>query len=358
MNLHMLTRISLMRAAAVLLTALAARPSSAQDFLMVRDLRGEWKFEIGDDPRRAESGFDDEGWVSIFAPSKWEDEGFPGYDGYAWYRKEFTADKSWEGKPLYLRLGYIDDVDEVYINGQFVGFSGVFPPHYSTAYGQERSYLIQPTALRYGRDNVIAVRVYDSELGGGIVHGRIGIYEDRGTLRADVPLPGPWKFMKGDDEKWKEPSLDDSRWKRVEVPAWWETQGFKDYDGFGWYRTTFRVPGALHDKQLIVVLGRIDDFDEVYLNGKRIGRTGHFNKKGSDVVTLDDYRKLRAYTIPSGFLNDGDNVLAVRVYDGYIHGGIYDGPVGIVTRDRWREWSGKDNVKKKRLMERIFDWFW
>ena len=83
----------------------------AEDRKQLLDLRGEWKFDIGDDMRRANQEFDDSKWEQIFVPSPWEDEGFPGYDWYAWYRKHFQAPPEWKGKALYLHLGKIDDVD-------------------------------------------------------------------------------------------------------------------------------------------------------------------------------------------------------------------------------------------------------
>ena len=61
----------------------------AEDWKSVLDLRGKWKFDLGDDEKRAIVAFDDSKWDEIFVPSAWEDEGYPGYDGYAWYRKHF-----------------------------------------------------------------------------------------------------------------------------------------------------------------------------------------------------------------------------------------------------------------------------
>ena len=58
----------------------------------------------------------------------WEDQGYPGYDGYGWYRKHFKTTHSIDGKFLLLKMGTIDDADEVYVNGRFIGFCGSFPP--------------------------------------------------------------------------------------------------------------------------------------------------------------------------------------------------------------------------------------
>jgi sialate O-acetylesterase len=47
-----------------------------------------------------------------------------------------------------------------------------------------------------------------------------------------------------------------------------------------------------------------------------------------------------------------ENVLAVRVYDGYLNGGIYEGPIGIITQDKYRKfWKDRS---KKNIWDLIF----
>jgi sialate O-acetylesterase len=114
----------------------------------------------------------------------------------------------------------------------------------------------------------------------------------------------------------------------------------KDYDGYAWYRYRFRPSPGLEGKKLIMLLGKVDDNDETYLNGERIGRTGAMDPRPDKVRTSGEYAVLRAYTIPPALLKFGEeNVLAVRVYDGWLHGGIYDGPVGLITRDAYMDWK-------------------
>ncbi|HEX9006116.1 MAG TPA: beta galactosidase jelly roll domain-containing protein [Bacteroidota bacterium] len=326
---------------AALFLALAATGASAQDTRRLLDLAGEWKFEAGDNMRWAAPGFDDRSWDSIHAPGAWEDQGYPGYDGYAWYRKHFTAPAGINGRMLLLRLGAIDDADEVYLNGTFVGFTGLFPPSFVTAYNQGREYQIPAWLLKQGGDNVVAVRVYDDQMAGGITHGDLGIYEVLDPPYPDVSLDGMWKLRIGDSLSWSEAAFDDSHWESAYVPAYWETQGHKGYDGPGWYRLHVNVPEKLVDQRLLLLLGRIDDFDETYLNGQRIGRTGSIPSRLQPGRLYSQYRELRAYTIPMGLLRPGPgNVIAVRVFDNWLHGGIYRGPVGFISRERWNRWRG------------------
>ena len=149
----------------------------AQELRQLRDLRGAWKFEIGDDSSRAGVRYDDRSWVEIRVPARWEDEGFPGYDGYGWYRKQVWIPLEWKGKTLFLKLGKVDDVDEVYINGVFMAFTGEFPPKFETGYSVSRQYAIPEYCLKFGAENVIAVRVYDDQMEGGITRGEVGLFE-------------------------------------------------------------------------------------------------------------------------------------------------------------------------------------
>ena len=113
--------------------ALLPNISRAQDLRQVLDLRGRWKFELGDDSAWANRDFDDSRWDVIQAPSPWADQGYPGYDGYAWYRKHFRGDDLFGDRPLYLRLGHIDDAGEVFLNGHMIGFVGSFPPNFASS---------------------------------------------------------------------------------------------------------------------------------------------------------------------------------------------------------------------------------
>jgi sialate O-acetylesterase len=326
-----------MRNSALILSLLfAAQLSFGQEWKMLVDFRGEWKFKIGDSPRWEEQNFDDGKWDEIFVPANWEDEGYPGYDGYAWYRKHFQVSSELRNKPLYIHLGNVDDVSEVYVNGHFVSFTGSFPPHYRTAYNVDQKFLLPKEYVNFSGDNVIAVRVYDDQLAGGIVQGRSGVYEMTDYLYPDYTIAGTWKLNRGDDDAWAKPSFDDSEWREVLVPAYWETQGLKDYDGVAWYRIRFTVPESFRNQDLILLLGKIDDVDVTYLNGERVGHTGGRRVKGGEYTTL------RAYTLLSEEVKYGqDNVLAVRVYDNFMQGGIYDGPIGLISSDHYRKWERK-----------------
>ena len=297
-------------------------------------LRGNWKFTLGDNKKFAQPEFDDERWEPIYVPASWQQEGFRRYHGYAWYRNSFEIE--FNGKEtLYLQLGRVDDTDEVYINGKLIGTTGGFPPNYFTAWNVERIYFIPAEYLVKGKKNVIAVRVYDEGGEGGILGRSPGIYAYDGKQESGFSLAGNWKFHLFDDKSWAQPGLKDDDWENVVVPASWESQGFQRYDGFAWYRKRFTLPAEFNTSDLVALLGKIDDMDEVYLNGKLIGATGNIESRWA---RNEEWQKPRTYLIPDGLLKAGqENVIAVRVYDQEQNGGIFEGPIAIIAKDKYRE---------------------
>jgi sialate O-acetylesterase len=318
------------------------------NLVLLQSLKGSWLFSIGMNEEWASPKFNDSDWETVRVPSPWEEEGFNGYNGYAFYRKKINISSTYKGRMLYLNMGYIDDVDEVYLNGQKIGSSGGFPPNYNTAYNAERVYFIPEHDINFDGPNLIAVKVYDSYNEGGIVSGDIGIYGGKTSVNFDVNLQSPWKFQPGDDLRRKEADFDDSGWGEIFVPAKWEDQGYRDYDGYAWYRKSFISPINTGNDKMVLIMGKIDDIDQVYINGTLVGSTGNFpSRYGRDVSTGQEYDAFRGYFIPDGLLKKNQkNVIAVRVLDTGGVGGIYEGPVGIITQskyiDYWRK--NKKNI--------------
>lgn len=300
--------------------------TSSFSYGQVINLRGSWKFHIGDRESWSKQDFDDRDWEYIVAPSAWEDEGFNGYDGFAWYRKRFDGKRLSSNENYYINLGYIDDCDEVYINGLLIGFSGYMPPKFKTAYNTERKYNIPSSIINFNGENTIAIRVFDVTQGGGIIEGDIGIYRaERSRLLVD--LQGLWDFALS---SWGESIKNSSQWEKIMVPAPWEHQGFSKYDGFAWYRKTFIADKSLtnRDEDYVILMGKIDDFDKVYVNGRLIGSTNDQRHFGAS----QSYARFRAYSIPPDLIKLGTNTVEVLVEDIGNIGGIYEGPVGIATR--------------------------
>ncbi|MDZ7371974.1 MAG: acetylxylan esterase [candidate division KSB1 bacterium] len=136
----------------------------------------QWKFQVGDDPAWASVDYSDSDWGTVKAGELWESQGFPSYDGYAWYRVHFVVPSALKSKAekyggLVLRLAKIDDADETFFNGKLIGRTGQMPPDYLGRYDALRNYSIPSELIRWDQPNVIAVRVYDHGGGGGIYGG-------------------------------------------------------------------------------------------------------------------------------------------------------------------------------------------
>jgi sialate O-acetylesterase len=129
-----------------------------------------------------EPGFDDSAWPTLYAPKCWEEQGLEDLDGVVWYRRTIDLTPEQAASEAVLNLGTIDDCDETYLNGRLIGETCVWDT--------VRSYSVPPGLLKPGR-NVVAVRVTDTQLGGGF-YGK----DDSLTLKlgsGSLPLAGDWK---------------------------------------------------------------------------------------------------------------------------------------------------------------------
>jgi len=136
----------------------------------------------------------------------------------------------------------------------------------------------------------------------------------------ELQLNGEWKFNTGYSASADSEDMDDSSWYNIQVPSAWEDQGFADYDGIAWYRRSFEIPaGWKSAKGLAFDIGKIDDEDKVYFNGHLIGSSS-------------GWKKWRKYNIPRSLVRFGEkNTIAIMVNDTGGNGGLWDGPVKIVT---------------------------
>ena len=156
-----------------------------------------------------------------------------------------------------------------------------------------------------------------------------------------------WKLKSGDSLKWANPEYNVSTWGPIQVGRLWDAQGYGDYDGYAWYRTSFRLTsdlknGAFFKDSLQILLGRIDDCDQTFLNGKSLGQNGKL-LPFTETASLNDLTQLKsAWNVPRDYtvsvndprlIWDGENTLAVRVYDFFRQSGMYTLPVNVSMKD-------------------------
>jgi sialate O-acetylesterase len=106
-------------------------------------------------------------------------------------------------------------------------------------------------------------------------------------------------------------NYDDVHWKSMKIPNWFSGP-LQNFDGIIWFRKSFELTKVEENITYTLSLGGIDDNDETYLNGVKIGRT-------------QDWTKKRNYVIPVDLLKQGKNTISVEVFDGAGNGGIYGG---------------------------------
>lgn len=118
-----------------------------------------------------------------------------------------------------------------------------------------------------------------------------------------------------DSKNWHTPGYDDSDWSKIAAPANSFPAGT---DGVGWYRYSVVLPAEWTGRELTLSLGAIDDADETFFNGTRVGSTG------SDVPS--HWQAARSYTVPGTLVKAGRNVIAIRVSDFFGEGGLQGRP--------------------------------
>lgn len=128
--------------------------------------------------------------------------------------------------------------------------------------------------------------------------------------------PGNTGYERG----WARADCDDSAWPSMTLPDLWQNHGLH-HNGVVWFRRRVEIPPAWRGRDLTLSLGRIDDFDQTYVNGVLVGA----HPKG----TPDAYQIERRYRAPGELVNER-LVIAVRVFDHFGQGG-FTGPAEAMS---------------------------
>ena len=113
----------------------------------------------------------------------------------------------------------------------------------------------------------------------------------------------------------------DAIWEKANMPEM--LPAFQDKDGEAVARRVVIIPAKWAGQDLKLALGTVDDFDQTFWNGEKIGET--------DIKTPNFWGYSRLYTIPGRLVKAGKNVLAVRIWDHYGGGGFAGRPDEMVV---------------------------
>lgn len=147
-------------------------------------------------------------------------------------------------------------------------------------------------------------------------------------LSKTQPLPPDgWLFRAdplevGLKDGWQRPDGSTVDWLKMRVPSFWaETESVGKYVGYGWHRTTFKLPPDWKGHRIRILFGSVDEQAWVYLNGYLIrehtekSENKSFNELWEMPFTAD---------LPAEHLDfAGPNVLTIRVHNSAANGGIW-----------------------------------
>jgi signal transduction histidine kinase len=165
-----------------LLLAVMACPVPAQPQTMEQAiiLDGLHKFAPDDNPSYSFTDYNDTPWQQIKIPGSWQSQAIKPKEGIGWYRIHCIIPDAFKNIDPAILLGRIGDADEVFFNGLKIGGEGFIGKQFVEASKIQRLYRIPREHIRFDSDNVIAVRVLNTYLNGGIFDNgiKIGDYRD------------------------------------------------------------------------------------------------------------------------------------------------------------------------------------
>lgn len=130
-------------------------------------------------------------------------------------------------------------------------------------------------------------------------------------MEAMVKTLQPYFVDADHQSQWKELSYDAAKWPQMKLPGLWESQQPGPmFDGLIWFRKEINISDEDAGQPAVLRLEMIDDNDETYINGIRVG-------------TTNGYSLQRIYNLAGNVLKKGKNVIVVKVEDTGGGGGIY-----------------------------------
>ncbi|MDT0648651.1 sialate O-acetylesterase [Autumnicola edwardsiae] len=136
--------------------------------------------------------------------------------------------------------------------------------------------------------------------------------------KKDSGISMNWKAVPGKDDSWNE----------MQIPGYWADEELGQKNGAVWFQKKIEIPENWTEKDVKLLMGRIVDADSVFVNGTFVGNTTY------------QYPP-RRYEIPAGVLEDGENLISIRVINESGRGGfVPDKPYKLVLGEEEIDLTG------------------
>jgi hypothetical protein len=166
---------------------LTAQPGAYADLS-----KAEWRFHTGDGARWAEAGFDDSQWAVLRGDKSWDEQGYPHYSGYAWYRIRVKVQP---GRALSIAPGHLFDSYEVYADGREIGHWGPMVPNGFPLSGHG-AWTLVAQAPQHSGEIVFAIRVWHYSRWAGFYGGG---FSGAPAMLGDSVAVGNWVALQKDE---------------------------------------------------------------------------------------------------------------------------------------------------------------
>ena len=108
--------------------------------------------------------YNDKNWDTLDAGNRWENQGYPNLDGFAWYRKKVNIPIEWKSKKVWIKFSGVNDAYKLFINDKEVAYAG----EAKISYASKPSFSNITKFVKFGEVNLIAIQVNDWGNSGGL----------------------------------------------------------------------------------------------------------------------------------------------------------------------------------------------
>ncbi len=124
-----------------------------------------------------------------------------------------------------------------------------------------------------------------------------------------------WRFHRGDNPQWANPTFNDSSWSSCSSVEELQTLGREGWTGIGWYRIRVHVDSALYGVPMALTIVH-RGASEIFFDGQRIGGYGKPSENSLEEFAMLPVREATFFTIARcPELPVHEHILAVRYSD-------------------------------------------